>query len=243
MNARQVCLCVLAMMPVLSACPIGPAREAIGVSCAPDGADCSLDHVCTALEAGANDAVCAPLLDLGSCPAPNWPQRVGNTRDEALLVDDPAELARLDNLRLVEGDVSIRKSNEAPPGSVLDIADVCAASALQRVQGRLTVYATNLTTLDGLQSLSSTGAGVVVVGNRELTDVTPLAHLLVSGDVEAGPGTDLHQIVIANNEALPAASITELVESLPDNIEVTHCGNRGELPCEPGLLVRLGLAL
>jgi len=218
---KRICL-LSVVVAAVAGCPIDGSREGIGSVCVPGEAVCPIDYYCLPDDADQATGVCAPALDYGSCDAPTWPIRPAELRDESLDVDTVGDLDFLRDVTRVEGDLII-----APPaaGQTLQLGTLCDISGLQQVTGSMLVKNTDLTSLDGLQSLSVVGAGIGIAGNRLLTDIKGLTNL-VSAVARDG---DNFNIVIADNATLPDTAIIELRQAIQAS-EVTSarlyaCGN------------------
>jgi hypothetical protein len=202
-------------------CPLTGLRDGIGQSCIVDGeVPCARDHVCEA-DDGVVDGLCAPIVDYGpSCDSPSYPQWPGKTRTEGLEVDDPAAVASLEDVVRIEGDLVL----DGPfAGPLLAVDPLCGLSGLQQVTGTLLIAQTNLSTLDGLQSLSYVGGGIGIAGNPSLVDLSALANVIRVGV----PDDARVSIVIAENRSLPREALRDLKEALADrpSITIAACGN------------------
>lgn len=218
---KRICM-LSVVIAAVAGCPISGPREGIGAVCVPGDAVCPLDYYCLPDDVEQTSGMCAPVLDYGSCDAPGWPIRVAEVRDETLEVDTVDDLDFLLDVSRVEGDLIIAPSGA---GQTLQLGALCDISGLQQVTGSLLVKNTDLTSLDGLQGLSSVGAGLGIAGNRLLTDIQGLTNL-VSATARAG---DDFNIVIADNATLPAAAIVELRQAIQASGVTTArlyaCGN------------------
>jgi hypothetical protein len=106
--------------------------------------------------------------------------------------------------------------------------DVCALAGVQRVENTLVIADSNATTLDGLQTLTSAGAGIAIVNNAQLTSLAALSSLVAVGThTSSAIGAQDFQILIAANHALPASEVDALRARLPTSITVKSCGNEG----------------
>lgn len=211
-------------------CPAGVNRDGIGRPCVVEGPPCPQDHVCEAAD-GTADGLCAPIDDYGSCGSATYPLAPKTVRPESLDVDEPGELGFLRDVARVEGDLFL----DGPFGrGTLQLGTLCDVSGLQQVTGSLLVAQTNLTTLDGLQSLSFVGAGVGIAGNPDLVDLDALGNLV---RVVAPEGRSF-EVVIANNGALDREALQRFLDVMAarPSIRVVACGNiraigLGASPC------------
>jgi hypothetical protein len=202
-----------------SGCPAGGNRDAIGRACSVEGPPCARDHVCEAGDAIV-DGLCAPIDDYGDCGPAAYPLAPGQVRAEGLDVNEAGELGFLRDVVRVEGDLFI----DGPFGAgTLQVGDLCGVQGLQQVTGSLLVAQTDVTTLDGLQSVSFVGAGVGIAGNPNLVDLDGLANLVRVVPLE---GRNF-EIVIANNAALERDALQRFLDALAGrpSIRVIACGN------------------
>lgn len=214
-------LVVVAALLGVGGCPLTGPRDGIGQLCFVDEEPCALDHICLAEPDGALDGLCAPIVDYGrSCDVPSYPQRPGETRTEGLEVDDPDAMGFLTDVVRVEGDLVLDGPFTGPP---LAIDSLCDISGLQQVTGTLLIAQTNLSSLDGLQSLSYVGGGIGIAGNPDLVDLSALANVI---RVDA-PDDARFSIVIAENRSLPREALRDLKDALADrpSITIAACGN------------------
>jgi hypothetical protein len=215
----------LALLSVaLASCAIADddAVAGIGAPCEVSAGLCPLDLVCMPDEPGASAGVCAPLVDFGTCgETERLPGRFG-TVESAIAIDEAADTTKLKDVRLVEDRVTVHNRVRE-----VDLGDACAFRALQRVGDGFYFGNTDVTSLDGMQSLTSVKNAIAIFGNRELESLDGLASL-----VEIEPctvDTRSLQIVIANNDALPASAVTSFLEELKARFgkapQAIRCGN------------------
>lgn len=194
----------------------------IGAPCQVNAGLCPLDLVCHPDEPGATSGVCAPLVDFGTCGGTErLPGRMG-TVETAIAIDESADTSKLLDVRLVEDRVTVYNRVRE-----VDLGDACTFRALQRVGDGFYFGNTDVTSLDGMQSLTSVKNAVAIFGNRELESLEGLASL-----VEIEPcsvGTRSLQILIANNDALPASAVDAFLDSLETRLgkapQAVRCGN------------------
>lgn len=210
----------------------------IGANCTPNDPKCGVEHTCRPTPTGQVDAgLCAPVLSYGICdeadPVTHSPGREGTDEDrEDVLVDEPADVELLDNVRSVTGLVRVFKQG----GERVALDDLCGLKALQRTGGGMTVGNTDLTNLDGLQSLTSVGAGLVIVNNPGLTSLDALANMVDVGTrtIEVDNADTTFDVVIAANSDLPQEAVDAFVSGLEarsgKTFAVVACGNDGD-PC------------
>lgn len=217
--------CGLIMCLALGACAI-PENDTLagfGQRCRVSEGLCSLDLVCRPDEPGADEGLCEPVADYGACKKPeHLPGRVGTVEDGPVTIDEGADVTKIEGVRLVNGNVLVHDRVRE-----LELGDTCAFRALQRVEDGFYLGNTDITSIDGLGSLTSVKNGVALFGNRELESLDGLAHL-----VEIEPctvDTNSVQIVIANNDSLPASAIDSFAEQLEIRLgkrpQMIRCGN------------------
>lgn len=204
-------------------CPIDGVRDGIGRPCDVDGPVCPLDHTCVPDDAADPGAgLCAPILDYGSCPDPSYPQKPTKTEAEAVVVDDAADLGKLEDVATLDAGLKIAASGF---GELLAIGDLCAISGVQHVGGALVVTGTDLTTLDGLQGLSFVGGGILINANGDLVDVLGLQNLIVANPPD---GRDFG-VALSNNRSLDEPAIDALRDALRESapgVKIFSCGNK-----------------
>jgi hypothetical protein len=171
-----------------------------------------------------------PVTSFGVCddvagPPTHPAGQLGSTEDAAeVTIDDEADIDLLEGDRLVSGDVLVFQ--QGPGGA--DVGALCGLRDLQRVGG-FAVIDSDVLSLDGLQSLTSVGAGLVVTQNTELRSLAGLANLVDVGLREvsgAGDLADFH-VVIAGNQRVPDAEVEALRARLPADAQFVACGNAG----------------
>lgn len=217
-------------------CPIGDddLLPAMGLPCITRDALCAIEHVCRP-PGPPPEGVCAPVMSYGYCDdvfgAPSHPPgRLGEIKDvELLTVENAADLEQLREVRLLDGSLEIFEQGPADA----DVGDLCPLRTLQVVTDGMVVSDSDLTDLDGLQSLTLVGAGLAVVNNRVLTSLSGFDNL-----VEVGPreveGFAAFNVIIAGNPLLPNEEIKDFVDRLQqingDNLRIVSCSN-GPVPC------------
>jgi hypothetical protein len=193
----------LFLLATLAGCPLTGTVDGIGATCTPAGdAPCPLDHVCIPDADDATTGLCAPVIDYGSCDAPTWPQRTTKTRDEGIDIDIVDEYAFLTDVTRIVGDFGLVPETA---GTTAQLGDLCPLAGLQQVTGSVLVKATDLATLDGLQSLSAVGNGVGIASNRNLVNLKGLYNLF-----SVDRPDDNFSIVLADNLALSNEEVVAL---------------------------------
>jgi hypothetical protein len=215
-------LCTTGLL-VLAGCPITTSTEPFGQACVVEASaelSCPLDYHC--------DGACLPILDYGSCDAPLYGGGLGATRNE-LLINGSDDVAA-PNLELV-GKVNGSVNVQADGIGDLRVGSLCALRRVQLVGGRVTIAESDLTSLDGLQSLTAIGAGLVIVDNPQLTSLAALSSVLSVGIFQDVTAIGDVNIVIANNANLSQAEADAFAAPFGSNVRV--CGNGdGSVPCQ-----------
>jgi len=160
-------------------------------------------------------------------------QNCGNeTRPTYLIIESEADLAELDGVRVIEGDVQVNRTS---------FADLDAFACLEEVGGMLTIFGnTELTDLSGLDRLERIGGGFVFSENTAVPDLAGLGSLIEIGEIVQvevdGQLVDQPQgsLVIQDNDAMTGISgMTSLATiwgalNIRDNDVVEHIdGLRG----------------
>jgi hypothetical protein len=227
--ASRIAACGIVACALACAIPDDDLLPGIGAPCDVDAALCPIEHTCLPDAPGKTSGLCAPVADFGSCKKPTWPAgRIGETaKSNDVTIDDAADQPRMDNIRLVKG--SLRVQHE---GTRLELDDLCNFRTLQHTGDSLIISNTSLTTLDGLQSLTSVVNGIAITQNPDLESLAGLANLvkidpctIVRGD----DGSSSAQIFIAKNDALTKTEIERFIDELEARLgtapQVEHCGN------------------
>lgn len=207
----------------------------LGAPCVVAEGSCDLEHVCRPDEAGADVGVCIPVGSYGACdadePVKHAPGRRGEARvDDDITIDGPEDLALLEDLRAVTGLVRVFKQGA---GDVV-IGSLCAFRDLQQAGDGVGIGDSDITSLDGLQSLTSIGHGLVIFDNGELTNLDGLGNLV---DLTPRPLRDFAalDLIIAGNGSLADevvdAFVAGLEERMGRELAVVACNNAGR-PCE-----------
>lgn len=217
--------CGLILCIVCGACaiPEDDTLAGFGQPCQVSAGLCSVDLVCRPNEPGSAEGLCEPVADYGACKKPeHLPGRMGTVEDGAVTIDEGPDATKIEGVRLVNGGVLVHNRVRE-----VDLGDTCAFRALQRVEDGFYLGNTDVPSLDGLGSLTSVKNGVAIFGNRELENLDGLAHL-----VEIEPcsvATTSVQIVIANNDALPASAVDRFAAQLETRLgkrpQLIRCGN------------------
>ncbi|MBM4279361.1 MAG: hypothetical protein FJ137_00900 [Deltaproteobacteria bacterium] len=234
--ATRLLALAIVVVVVGGGCPITDNRDGIGRLCS-TAAACPIDHFCLLDGEADDDGVvvgrCAPVIDYGECPAPSWPVKAGRTFDGSLDIKAEADLQQLADVTTVGGRLRLFDDE----GASLALGDLCRLSGLQRVEDTLIVSETDVTTLDGLQSLSMVAGGIAIVDNPNLVDVLGLASLQFA---LVPPGRNF-AVLLARNGNLSIDAVNELEAALaPAGIRVFGCGNDRGSPCTVDLTDLLG---
>lgn len=231
----------LSSLSTWSGCPIGDndLLSGMGRACTLDEANCEQELVCTPAPDISADGLCAPVDSFGSCgEATHPPGRLGGLKstdaDNPIKIDEASDFSTFESerVRKVEGQLRVLPSGVG----TAEIGALCPLKHLQVVTDGLVIGKTDLTSLDGLQSLTFVGRGMVVFTNSELTDVRALKNLVdvTARSLTVGPVERSFQLVIADNESLPDADVQQLIATLHETtpaLEITACGNRGGRAC------------
>lgn len=160
-------------------------------------------------------------------------QNCGNeTRPTYLIIESEADLAELDGVRVIEGDVQVNRTS---------LTDLDAFGCLEEVGGMLTIFGNaELTDLSGLDRLERIGGGFVFSENTAVPDLAGLGSLREIGEIVQvevdGQLVDQPQgsLVIQDNDAMTGISgMTSLATiwgalNIRDNDVVEHIdGLRG----------------
>jgi hypothetical protein len=192
----------------------------MGAPCAVADGLCPIEHVCRPNAPGEDRGVCEPVLSYGACDKPtHLPGRFGKVDDGDVVIDEPADKNKLDDIRRVDGEVRLhRRADE------LEIGDLCFSRTLQRVGDAVYVGNTDVETLDGLQSLTTVHTGISIFGNANLNSLDGLAQVR-----DIGGCGDLGDVLIANNRDLSPGTISAFTDALSKRLgreaTVLHCGN------------------
>jgi hypothetical protein len=213
----------IGLMALAAGCPIAAATEPFGQACSNDSAaalSCPLDYQCA--------DVCVPVVDYGDCDAPLYGGGLGTTRNGLLINGaDDLEAPNLELVGQVQGAVNI----QADGVGTIRVGSLCGLRRLQLVGGRMTVAETDLVDLDGLQSLTAIGAGLVIVDNAQLTSLDGLRGLTQVGALADVVEVGDVNVVIANNPNLSQAAADAFAAQFQGNVRV--CGNGdGSVPCD-----------
>ena len=203
-----------------------------GAPCEVDAALCSVEHVCEPRAVDDPNGRCTPIISFGSCddvdgPPTHPPGRIGEeeTRGET-------EIATVQQMDLIR---DVRKATGlvrvfAPGIEDADVGNLCPMRTLQFVGNGFAIGDSNVTSLDGLQSLTTVLGGFAVFNNTELTSIAALENL-----VHVTPKTletfEAFHVVIAGNPDLPQADVDAFVERLrgqtSEELRVVACSNEG----------------
>lgn len=228
---------LLAGLCLLSGCPIGPADPlgGFGAPCAVSEGSCDLEHVCHPREPGAPQGVCVPVQTFGACdakdPVTHAPGRQGDQKDvEVVSIESPEQTALLADVRAVTGRVQVFKQGQDD----VKLGDLCSFRALQSVGEGLGIGDSDVTSLDGLQSITSAGGGLAIFDNPNLTNLDGLVHLAAITTRDVGDNGRF-DVLIAGNNALPPATVARFVSQLKERVGrdlvVVACNNGGQLDC------------
>lgn len=213
----------------LAACaiPNDDLLPGIGQPCTVSEGLCSMEHSCRPDAPGSDSGVCAPVLSYGDCKAPTHPPgRFGTVEDGDINIDEVIDLPKMEEVRVVTGRLRIYSG-----GGELELGSLCPLAPLQRVGDSLLIGNTNITSLDGLQSLTSVSNGIGLFANSDLTSLSGLEQLV---DLKGCTGGDQSvELFFANNVELSPSTIDAFVETLEQRfdreVDVVRCGN-GRLP-------------
>jgi hypothetical protein len=223
--ARPLWLCGLSVcLCVCMGCPIGGVGESFGRDCTINAAappSCPIDYVCQVDQ-------CVPVSDDGACDVPNFGGGAPSTRNELLINGaDDLELANLELVGQVNGSLNIQADGV---GNVITLPTMCALRRVQHVGGRTTIAETSLNDLDGLQSLTAVGAGLVIADNDNLTSLAALSSLQSVGPLQGVEAAYANiRVVVVNNQNLAQTDAAALAERFGD--DVLFCGNAGGPAC------------
>jgi hypothetical protein len=233
-------LLVVAALGVAPACVIGEndPLPGIGAPCVVSEGHCDVEHTCVPNEPGAARGVCAPIASFGICdddePVRHPPGRRGEDKDATeIVVDGPEDLALLEDIRSVTGQVRVFKQG----ADDVEIDDLCAFRALQRVGDGLAIGDSTVTTLDGLQSVTSVDKGLAIFDNPELVNLDGLLDLVDVTERQVGDNLEFDfDVIIAGNRKLPDDVVDDFVNGLKartgKDLNVVACNNTiGGRPC------------
>ncbi|GIW73077.1 MAG: hypothetical protein KatS3mg102_2619 [Planctomycetota bacterium] len=143
---------------------------------------------------------------------PGLPGPPGFLRGD-LVVERPADLARLEGVTVLDGSLTIR-------GPHLRASDLEPLRSLTAITGDLAVAGTlELSDLDALSGVSQLGGSLWINGNASLRSLAGLAQLRVGGAL----------VSLTNNASLESSAAQPLVEALAAN------GFRGAFDLPPGV--------
>ncbi len=124
------------------------------------------------------------------------------TADVTGTMDGASDVMKFRVLGVYEGDLSI--------SSTTDITDVVQANLIGRVNGNLYIVETNLTNVDGLETILDVMGGVFIEYNHSLTNLNGLANLRYVG----GP------VYFSDNPFLSSTAIFPALSEIPGELIV-----------------------
>lgn len=235
MSARAAAAAIL-VGAALAGCPIGPTDPlpGFGAQCTIADGHCDIEHVCVPQKPGEATGLCAPIGSFGACDAKaavtHSPGRVGEDKDATTIeITGPEDFGLIDGIRSVTGQVRVFKQG---PESAR-IGDLCAFRALQRVGNGFAVADSDVSSLDGLESVTSVDGGVGIFDDRALTSLDGLQSLVQVGGRQVDTFASF-DVVIAQNPLLTDAVVDAFVADLKartgTDLAVVACNNGGR-PC------------
>jgi hypothetical protein len=207
-----------------------------GAPCRVDEGLCGVEYVCQPETPGGVDGACVPVSSYGACDdidgAPRHPPgRLGEVKTASVIeITSAAQMDLIANVRKADGLVKVFEDG---PGDA-DVGNLCKMRTLQRVGDGLGIGDSDITTLDGLQSLTSVDSGIAIFNNRQLTSVDALENVVQLGARQVSQFRRF-QLVIANNPRLPQFDVDAVIARLEaqtgGSLDVVACSNQGGPAC------------
>lgn len=227
---------LLASVSLIAGCPISPndALPSLGDACVIAEGHCGLEHVCRPSGAGAASGVCMPVTSYGApCdalePVTHPPGKKGEDDVDTveLTIDAPEDMPLLDNVRSFVGQVRMQRQ-----GLPIQLGNLCGFRDVQRVGDGLGLGKSDVTDLNGLQSLTSVEGGLAIYSNPALASLAGLENLVdITSRTVEGVAFD---VVIVGNFTLDDVVVEQFQAALEARVgrplAVVACGNQGE-PC------------